>query len=46
MLWFGEAMIDVALGAGVFEGMRPDRLTGVDRGLNSPLTKSGFIDSV
>jgi len=34
MLWFGEAMIDVALGAGVFEGMRPDRLTGVDRGLD------------
>jgi len=34
MLWFGEAMIDIALGAGVFEGMRPDRLTGVDRGLN------------
>jgi hypothetical protein len=30
MLWFGQAMIDVALGAGVLEGVCPDRLSGID----------------
>jgi hypothetical protein len=30
MLRFGQPMIDVALGAGVFESMSPDRLTGID----------------
>jgi hypothetical protein len=34
MLWFGQAMIDVALGAGVLEGVCPDRLFGVDRRLD------------
>ena len=34
MLWFGQAMIDVARGAGVLEGVCPDRLSGVDRRLD------------
>ena len=34
MLGLGQAMIDIILGAGVFEGVRPDRLPGVEGGLN------------
>jgi hypothetical protein len=30
MLGLGQAMIDVVLGAGVFEGVRPDGLSGVE----------------
>jgi hypothetical protein len=41
MLWFGEAMIDIALGAGVFEGMRPERLSGVDRRLDVGCGRAG-----
>ena len=41
MLWFGEAMIDVASGAGILEGMRPDRLSGVDRHLDVGRGRAG-----
>src|SRR5271155_737229 len=34
MLGFGQAMVDIALGAGVFEGVRPDGLSGVEGGLD------------
>ena len=30
MLGFGQAMIDIALGAGVFEGVRPNGFSGVE----------------
>ena len=32
MLWFGQAVIDAALSAGVFDCMRPDEFPGLDRG--------------
>jgi hypothetical protein len=34
MLGLGQAMIDIVLGAGVFEGVRPDGLSGVEGGLD------------
>ena len=34
MLGLGQAMIDTVLGAGVFEGVRPDGLSGVQGGLD------------
>ena len=34
MLGLGQAMIDIVLGAGVFEGVRPDGLPGVEGGLD------------
>jgi hypothetical protein len=34
MLGLGQAMIDFVRGASVFEGVRPDRLSGVDGGLD------------
>src|SRR5215469_7924226 len=41
MLRFGQAMIDVALGASVLKGMRPDRLSGVDRRLDVGRGRAG-----
>ena len=34
MLGHGQAMIDIVVGAGVFEGVRPDGLSGVEGSLN------------
>ena len=40
MLGLGQAMIDIVLGAGVFEGVRPDELSSLQGGLDVPRSRA------